>query len=132
MGLGGLMNAGGSSVNAGYADVFVRFCSHCSDIEKETKKKEMSSLLWESANKNDLNGVKQAMGETGDPNICDLQGVSALLLAVKNKNPAVCPVFFAILFSCIHSFFVLAYSVDDQFTAIGQSKSKQCESSMCC
>jgi len=58
------------------------------DVEKETKKREMSSLLWESANKDDINGVKQALSETGDPNIADLQGVSALLLAVKNKNSA--------------------------------------------
>jgi len=58
------------------------------DVEKETKRREMSSLLFDSAGKNDLNGVKQALAENGDPNICDLQGVSALLLAVKNKNPA--------------------------------------------
>jgi len=58
------------------------------DIEKETKRKEMSSLLWDSAYKNDLNGVKQALADTSDPSVADLQGVSALLLAVKNKNPA--------------------------------------------
>jgi ankyrin repeat protein len=58
------------------------------DSEQDTKKKEQSSLLFDAAGKNDLNAVKQALGEGGDANICDLQGVSALLLAIKNKNTA--------------------------------------------
>jgi hypothetical protein len=93
MGMGGMLGMTGSGNSAqnlvyGLAMKY-KLTNTSSEIEKDAKQKEMSSLLWESANKNDLNGVKQAMAESGDPNVCDLQGVSALLLAVKNKNPTV-------------------------------------------
>jgi ankyrin repeat protein len=68
------MTGGGSAKNA-------------ADAEKESKLREVTSHLWEAAYKNDLNGVKQALAEGGEANASDLQGVSALLLAVKNKNP---------------------------------------------
>jgi len=56
------------------------------DVEKEMKNKELASRLLEAASKNDYPSLKQALAEGGDPNACDLQNNTLLLLAIKNKN----------------------------------------------
>jgi len=54
--------------------------------EKANKLSEASSRLWEAARVGDANSVKQAIADGGDVNTVDLQNVSALLWAVKNKD----------------------------------------------
>lgn len=57
--------------------------------EAETKAAQASSTLYQAACTNDLSAVKEAIAAGADVNVADLQGVTPLLIAIKNKNQAV-------------------------------------------